>query len=382
MKTPNSVFDSSDEEKLNTSTVVPKNIEKYWNRSIETIRQRLVFPYRIIRNKILGKMEPISVVLVVNNRCNLNCNYCFGDYGNRRDTDYTTEELVKIIDDLYDLGTRYMIVHGGETLLRKDIGYIVNYIKNKGIYVGFITNGILLQKKIDEIRNVDSLCISLDGRMEGNDLNRGKGAFEAAFNAIKLASKEKFRLRVSATLTHNTMNDIEYLAKLAKEYKFQLYFSILYKPLKRALDMAMSESEIRKALKDIAYYKKQGYPIFTSYQCLEYSMSWPFDYNEKHHASAKELPNGFKKIDCYYGRSKFIVEANGFVYPCFPLNEEFKALNLKEVGVAKAIEHVRKTITCVACPHLSNTDYNLLLGISARQMLYLVGMQLKEVFHL
>ena len=124
-------------------------------------------------------MEPISVVLVVNNRCNLNCNYCFGDYGNRRDTDYTTEELVKIIDDLYDLGTRYMIVHGGETLLRKDIGYIVNYIKNKGIYVGFITNGILLQKKIDEIRNVDSLCISLDGRMEGNDLNRGKGAFEA-----------------------------------------------------------------------------------------------------------------------------------------------------------------------------------------------------------
>ena len=143
MKTPNSVFDSSDEEKLNTSTVFPKNIEKYWNRSIETIRQRLVFPYRIIRNKILGKMEPISVVLVVNNRCNLNCNYCFGDYGNRRDTDYTTEELVKIIDDLYDLGTRYMIVHGGETLLRKDIGYIVNYIKNKGIYVGFLTNGIL-----------------------------------------------------------------------------------------------------------------------------------------------------------------------------------------------------------------------------------------------
>ncbi|MBI5970592.1 MAG: radical SAM protein [Deltaproteobacteria bacterium] len=359
-----------------------KTDKKHWNKALSTIRQRLVFPYRIVRNKALGKSEPISVVLVVNNRCNLDCHYCFGDYGNRRDKDYTTEELVKVIDDLYALGTRYMVVHGGETLLRKDVGYIVDYIKRKGIYVGFITNGILLAQNLDVVRNVDSLCISLDGNEAGNDLNRGTGSFKAAVDAIKLASKEKFRLRVSATLTRNTMHDIEFLAKLAKEHKFQLYFSILYKPLKKALDMGMSQEEIRESLSKILYFKNQGYPIFTSDRCLNYSMSWPFDYNVKHHATPQELPVGFEPIRCYYGRSKFVVEANGYVYPCFPLNEEFKALNLKEVGVAKAIEHVRKTNRCVACPHLSNNDYNLLLGLSARQLVYIVKRQLQEVFHI
>jgi len=351
----------------------------FMKNKLQTIYPRLGFFYRIARNRILGIQEPISIVLVVNNKCNWNCSYCFGDYGTRTDKDFTTEELKKIIDELYDLGCRYMVVHGGETLLRKDIGIIIDYLKEKGIYIGFVTNGSLLPQRMNDIRNVDSLCISLDGREEGNDKNRGPGTYKTALDAIKLAKKEGFRLRVHATLTRNTKEDIGYLAELAKKIGFLLEFSILYKPLKRQLNMVMDDDEIRNALKEIKEYKKKGYPIFTSSENLDCALKWPFSYS-KGHATRQELPSDFRYIPCAYSKQKFIVDADGYVYPCFPLNEEFHALNLKEVGVKRAIEHVRKHNTCVACPHLTNNDYNLLFNLSLKQVSEQVKLNLHEVF--
>ena len=112
--------------------------------------ERLSLPVRLIRNKILRRIEPVIVILVVNNGCNMRCTYCFGEYSRRENfRDFTTQELKNIIDELYKIGTRNMVVHGGETLLRDDIGEIVDYLKSKRIYVSLVTNGVLLPKKIN-----------------------------------------------------------------------------------------------------------------------------------------------------------------------------------------------------------------------------------------
>jgi MoaA/NifB/PqqE/SkfB family radical SAM enzyme len=268
--------------------------------------------------------------------------------------DYTTEELKGLIDSLYRLGTRYLNIHGGETLLRDDIGEIVDYIKSKGIYCCLITNGSLLRKRINEIRNVDNITISLDGRKENNDKNRGEGSFDAALNAIKLAKKEGLPLRVSVTITKHTMNDIGYMAALAKEYDFTVHFSILFKPLPQARDCEMTNEEIRISINQILEFKKRGYPIFTSATVAKYARDWPLDHNEEHYVLKKDmgkLPRGFKHIKCFYGKIKFTIEADGKVFPCFLLGDtdKFNALNWKDVGIEKAIEHVRKTNVCMTC---------------------------------
>ena len=65
--------------------------------------------------------RPLFVVLVTNNKCDFNCDYCYGDYGNRKGMpDYTTVKLLEIIDELKEMGTRILTLHGGESLLRKD----------------------------------------------------------------------------------------------------------------------------------------------------------------------------------------------------------------------------------------------------------------------
>lgn len=350
--------------------------------NLDTVICRLQYPYRIIRNRLLGKLEPIIVVLVVNNKCNFKCRYCFGDYCNRKDNnDYTTQELKDIIGELHAMGTRVLTVHGGETLLRNDIAELVDFIKSKRIYLNFITNGTLLKKKVEELRKVDSLCISLDGNKEGNDLNRGKNTFEPTLAAIKFAKKEGFHLRVQATITKYTMHDIEFLAKLAREIGYFQEFSILYQTggvNDNYKELMLTDEETKNVIREIIKWKKLGYPIFTAYDVLYNALNWQHPFSKPHLRKDEVNPN-HKTIPCYYGLTKFTVDANGFVYPCFALMESFSALNIRDVGVRKAIQNVIDNNVCVRCVHFTNNDHNLLLGLSCRQIASQCVLQVREL---
>lgn len=352
---------------------------------LKTILARADYFGALLKARLFNKDTPVICVLIVNNRCNLNCKYCFGNYANSKVPDYTIGELKYLIDELSKLGTKYLNIHGGETLLHDNIGEVVDYIKSKGMYCCLITNGILLPKKIKEIRNVDNITISLDGRRENNDKNRGEGNFDRTLEAIKCVIREKIPLRVSATITKHTKGDVGFLADLAKKLGFTVHFSILFKPLVKAKDCTMSNDEIVEAMKSIIEYKKKGYPIFTSYRSAKYTMDWPLDHNEFHFLKNEDmykLPRDFKRIDCYYGKTKFIIETDGNVYPCFLLTEPdtFSPLNWKKVGINKAIEHARATRPCITCPTLTHNDHNLLLGLDPKQIVNIISEQIKEGF--
>lgn len=387
------LFDSLETKKVDRSVDAPKIVipsyppaRPYKRGTYRSLWARARYFLAILKQKLSGQEYPLIAVVVVNNHCNWNCTYCFGDYPSRRDTDYTTDELKFIIESLYKMGARYVNLHGGETLLRNDMGEVTNFAKNLGMYVCVITNGSLLHQKLDHVRNVDNLTISLDGRPENNDKVRGKGTYEKSMSAIRLAVSEKIPLRVSATLTRYTMHDIDYLAKLAHSEGFHLYFSILFKPLKQARDAQMTSDEIRAAVQEIRKYKAMGYPIFTSDPVLDATYHWPFDFNETHHATLKQLPQEYKTkhhVKCYYSRTKFTIEADGYIYPCFLTTDgSFKPKNWREVGLAEAIRHTQKTNTCKACPAMSQNDHSALLGLSWKQVKYVIGDQFKEALKL
>ncbi|MDD5069989.1 MAG: radical SAM protein [Candidatus Omnitrophica bacterium] len=344
---------------------------------------RIQYPYKIIKNKLLHQQTPLIVVLVINNKCNLKCKYCFGSYCDRDGfEDFTTMELKSIIDQLSDLGTSALTIHGGETLLRKDLGEIVDYIKRKKMYLHLVTNGLLLKEKVDLIRGVDSLCISLDGDKEGHEKNRGKNTFQPTVEAIKFARSEGFPLRVHATITRHTKDDVEFLSRLAKDIGFFQYFSVLYPcggATKNLDDLILTDQEIRKVIEDIVYWKKKGYPIFTSYPVLENVLNWPFEYS-KAYCTKDETFKAKSLIPCAYGRTKFIIDADGSVYPCFGRMDTFSPPNVKAIGVSSAFELIRGTISCDHCIFLTNNDHNLLLSGSLRQIVNQCFLQTREIF--
>lgn len=55
------------------------------------------------------------------NKCNLKCVHCYQDAEEATDRELSTEEAMKMIDEIAHAGFKIMIFSGGEPLLRPDI---------------------------------------------------------------------------------------------------------------------------------------------------------------------------------------------------------------------------------------------------------------------
>ena len=350
---------------------------------IKYIRNRIRLPLAIIKCRFLRIQRPLVVVFYVTDRCNLSCSYCVGNWSGRKRHDLSLEQIKRIIDQCAELGSCHFTIHGGEILVRKDTKEIIKYLKSKGMYVNVVTNGILLEEKISDLEEVDSLCISLDGREENNDYTRGAGSYKKIICAIHAAKGKAIKFVVHATLTKRNLNDIEYLAAQAKEIGYYQQFSLLLKPLSPAMqELFLSDDQVRSVLKKIRQLKKKGYPIFTSYRVIDNALHWPLSF-DRARLNDKEL-TGFKDkglIPCYYGKLKIAIDADGYLYPCSSLNDTFPALNVQEVGVKAAYEHVLKTNRCSACIYLTQNEWSLLLGMDIGQFINQVVLQARGIFH-
>lgn len=90
----------------------------------------------------------LKLTLELTTRCNNNCIHCFN---NRPFNDHeiikneiSTDRILEIVDQAYELGTLWIILTGGEVLLRKDFEKIYKYVIKKGFLVSILTNATLI----------------------------------------------------------------------------------------------------------------------------------------------------------------------------------------------------------------------------------------------
>ena len=153
---------------------------------------------------------PVCVYLETTNRCNLLCTTCPRTYEELEPpADMSWELFTSIVDQIPDL--ERAVLHGvGEPMLVKSLPRMVRYLKDRGTYVLFNTNGTVLNEKngralIDA--GLDELRVSLDAANAKSYLAvRGKNYFGRILKNVRafrdLQEREgKERPRVSAWLT-------------------------------------------------------------------------------------------------------------------------------------------------------------------------------------
>ncbi len=318
------------------------------------------FVKEILKGHVTGRHIPILVTLCVTNRCNIRCVYCYEEYYERNHKEFTTEELLSLIDELSTMGTKYISLNGGECLFRKDIETIVDKINEKNILCHLATNGILVKKNISVLKKVDSLAISIDGARESNDLNRGSGTYDKIIEAIECLLENRTNFQSHTVLTRNNRNAVDEIMELALRYGFKAQFSILRKEDSPAGQINLDDEGIKAALKKILDYKKRGFPIFFSYNSYKGALNWPFSYDRQ--MIFNDLPHGYKNRDCYLKRFACHIEANGLVYPCVVLVNKFKALNFQKVGFKKAWKNL-EDCGCKLCYNICHNDLNNIFGL-------------------
>jgi radical SAM protein with 4Fe4S-binding SPASM domain len=99
-----------------------------------------------------GRRFPLSGSLELTERCNLRCVHCFINQpaGSQEAAarELTLAQAELILDQLADAGCMFLLLTGGEPLLRPDFTEIWRYAKQKGMLVSLFTNGALMTPQI------------------------------------------------------------------------------------------------------------------------------------------------------------------------------------------------------------------------------------------
>jgi MoaA/NifB/PqqE/SkfB family radical SAM enzyme len=313
-----------------------------------SIARHIGFGFDLVKAHITDKNVPFLVQFSITNRCNLKCLYCYADYPDRPEKDLSYEQITNIIDQLADLGTRRINIVGGEPLIRKDIGDIVAHIKKRGLECTMTTNGFFVPYKVEVVKQLDLLCISLDGKKEGNDLQRGQGVHDKVIKALETATAEGVICQISCVLTKATMDSVDYMVELGKRFNAKVAFTTLIKPVEGTTsydNLIPTDDECRNALRRIIQLKEGGAPILFSYDTLKHALHWPKSYSEDR---MFEEPD-FDYPECYAGRFFLIIDVNGDVYRCPQMVDRAKKINCMEHGVKKALQILAEDKACKTC---------------------------------
>jgi len=146
----------------------------------------------------VAQNAPVCLYIETTNRCNLLCTTCPRTYEDLEPpADMSWELFTHIVDQFPDISR--VVLHGiGEPMMVKELPRMVRYLKDRGTYVLFNTNGTLLRpKKGRELieAGLDELRVSLDAAdARAFKLVRGRDWFDRIVRNVRDFVELKQRL--------------------------------------------------------------------------------------------------------------------------------------------------------------------------------------------
>jgi MoaA/NifB/PqqE/SkfB family radical SAM enzyme len=224
------------------------------------------------------------------------------------------------------------------------------------------TNGMLIKKQIDAVKNIDSLCVSIDGNEETNDQARGKGVYAKLIENIEVALNNKLNMRLHCCLTQNTKTTLLDIIGLAEKYNINFNFADYNYRVDTGPDLkeVLTKEQSDEFYREYRRHKKVCPHISSSLQTIDYKLNWP--YKDKIIARENDFKDKSEKpyYRCQIKNRHFFIDADGGVYACGARWKD--GLNYKEVGFQKAWEYLG-SMDCVACDFINCFEQSAVLDL-------------------
>jgi heme b synthase len=183
----------------------------------------------------------------VTRSCNLACVHCRasaerGPYPG----ELSTEECLRVMDEIASISKPVIILTGGEPLLQSDIFDLARYGSGKGFRMVMATNGTLITgKTAKEMKasGIQRISISLDGPdAETHDAFRKvKGSFDGSLQGIEMAKKEGLEFQINTTITQANLHLIADILRLAVDLGSVAHHIFLLVPTGRGKELKDQE---------------------------------------------------------------------------------------------------------------------------------------------
>ncbi|MFB3889132.1 MAG: radical SAM protein [Candidatus Bathyarchaeia archaeon] len=152
--------------------------------------------------------RPHHAQWLITRKCNYRCKGC-NVWTEQDQRELTADEIKRGLDILKELGVVEVVFSGGDPLLREDAGEIVDYAARNFVTTVY-DNGSMAAKKIESLRNVDFVAISLDSlNPERMDYIKGvPGSWDRAMHSIETLHEEGINVCVTPTISQLNLNEI------------------------------------------------------------------------------------------------------------------------------------------------------------------------------
>jgi radical SAM protein with 4Fe4S-binding SPASM domain len=166
-----------------------------------------------------------SVSWNLTRRCNLECAHCYlsAHAGADRSGELTTAECRRVIDEIAEVNPSvFLILTGGEPLLRADLWEIAAYAAERSFTTVLGTNGVLLREREARLmreRGVLGASISLDSTdpARHDAFRRLPGAWQGAVRAARVLADAGLDFSLHMSVTDWNVGEVPAMIDLARE---------------------------------------------------------------------------------------------------------------------------------------------------------------------
>ncbi|RJQ13959.1 MAG: radical SAM protein [Nitrospiraceae bacterium] len=232
----------------------------------------------------------LSMEVEFNRNCNFNCIYCYvqNDLNGKREL--TGEEIRDVLVQSRELGSRKIIILGGEPMLYQHILETVKFIKGLGMEIEIFTNGANITESTAKMFSEYGVVVVLkmnttDEKLQ--DIMSGKkGAYkhiqEAFGNLKKAGYPYNSPMGVSTIICRQNIDELKEMWSWLREQKVTPYFEMIT-PQGKARENGMLEvdaARVKELFYEIAKIDREKYgfiwdpqPPLVGGQCLRHQFS-------------------------------------------------------------------------------------------------------------
>jgi len=266
---------------------------------------------------------PPFLIASITSNCNLHCAGCYSRENEAtKDCEpvnqLTDAQWLAIFNEAEALGISFILLAGGEPLLRKDV--IKAAAKKPNILFPIFTNGVFISDEYFELfdnnRNLVPI-MSIEGHKEATDNRRGAGIYDKLISNMEKFKANNQIFGNSVTVTTENFDEVlsDDFISMLKGYGCKVVIFVEYVPVSdESKELALTEEMQKKLRQRIAGLRE-------SYEDIVF-ISFPGD--EKSSGGCVAAGRGF-----------FHINSHGAAEPC-PFSP-FSDTNVLELGLKGAI---------------------------------------------
>lgn len=223
-----------------------------------------------------GKHIPPFLIASITTSCNLRCKGCYAmenqSCWNKDSGQLSSERWAEIFTEASQIGVGFILLAGGEPLMRAEVLEAAAQVKN--ILFPVFTNGTMMDEGFVSLfrqnRNLIPV-LSLEGDRARTDLRRGEGTYNAITAAMNKLQQNKVFFCASVTVTNENLQHVtgkEFLDVLTA-HGCKLVFYVEYTPVDqetRALALSDEDrqtldarlDELRRTYKNVIFVSFPG----------------------------------------------------------------------------------------------------------------------------